>query len=139
MKPLKVLAATADTQGHRPNDFCWTTDGELVTFPALICDRDLADPDNGCGCGRAWSGTNSHRATTTVMVREIADYTLADYIEAIRSSREQQGWPTGNAYIAGVVADLLEAAESYPAGTILEIRSGEVQSRDWRTPSAVAL
>lgn len=139
MKTLKVLTATANTQGRRPNDFSWTTEGELVTFPALICDRDLADPDNGCGCGRAWSGMNTHKGTTTVMVREIADYTLVDYIEAVRSSRAQQGWPSDDTRIVGLVADLLEVVEPYPPGTILEIRSGEVRSRDWRNPSVVAL
>lgn len=51
---MKVLTATTLTNGERDNDFDWCTPGELLMF-GTICGRDLRDPDNGCGCGRAFA------------------------------------------------------------------------------------
>lgn len=73
---MRVLTATTRLQGSRPGDFCWTVDGELV-YLGLVCQRDEDDPDGGCGCGRSFSGLNSHRATTTALVREV-DFTRGD-------------------------------------------------------------
>jgi hypothetical protein len=93
---MKVFAATSRTQGQRGNDFHWCVEGELVHFSA-VCAADLDDPDGGCGCGRAFAGLNSHRATTTAIVREIEGFTREDYVEAIRSSLAQQGWDPSRA------------------------------------------
>src|SRR3979411_381741 len=88
---MKVLVATAETQGLRPNDFDFCVEGELVTV-GLVCAPDRRDPDGGCGCGRAFAGLNSHRATTTAKVKEI-ELSEDDYVEALRSSLTQQGCP----------------------------------------------
>ena len=93
---MKVLTATSRTQGQRGNDFHWCIEGELVHF-GMVCATDHADPDGGCGCGRAFAGLNSHRATTTAMIREIESFTRDDYIEAVRSSLDQQGWDPATA------------------------------------------
>jgi hypothetical protein len=73
---MKVLVATRRTQGERPGDFSWTIDGELVHFPVVVCARDRRATKTGrrlggCGCGRAFSGMNSHRSGTTAEVAEL--------------------------------------------------------------------
>ncbi len=67
---MKLLTATSEGQGDRAGDFCHAVEGELV-FAGFVCATDRRDPDGGCGCGRAFSGLNSLRATTTALVREL--------------------------------------------------------------------
>jgi hypothetical protein len=124
---MKVLVATGRTQGDRKGDFHWCVDGELVRI-GLVCASDEGDPDGGrCGCGRSFDGLNSHRATTTAMVRELRGFSQADYREAIRSSLEQQGWPDEG---AAEEADLLlELAAFWPSGTVVERRLDDVRVR----------
>jgi hypothetical protein len=82
--------------------------------------------DGGCGCGRAFSGLNSARATTTARVAELP-LGRDDVVEALRSSLAQQGWdPSG----ASDEADgLLELVADLPAGTVLGRRLFELVVR----------
>ncbi|MFC9974802.1 hypothetical protein ACFVH6_28255 [Spirillospora sp. NPDC127200] len=123
---MKLLTATDVTQGYRDNDFDWCVEGELVHI-GVVCARDRDDPDGGCGCGRAFAGLNSHRATTTAMVREIEGFTEADYVEAIRSSLEQQGYDA--AYAEHEAAELRTLVRDWPVGAIVERRLDEIVVR----------
>lgn len=123
---MKIIVATSRTQGERSNDYDFCIEGELVTLPQVICDRDAADVDGGCGCGRGWAGLNSHRATTTAMVVDLS-MSFDDYTEAIRSSLGQQGWSDVEA--VGLAAELADLASDYPAGTVLGHRVGELYAR----------
>lgn len=67
---MKLLTATRERQGERDGDFCFAVEGELVLL-GFVCATDQADPDDGCGCGRAFSGMSSLRATTTALVRDL--------------------------------------------------------------------
>ncbi len=67
---MKLLTATRDRQGERDGDFCHAAEGELVLL-GVVCATDRADPDGGCGCGHAFSGMSSMRATTTALVRDL--------------------------------------------------------------------
>ena len=67
---MKLLTATREGQGDRDGDFCHAVEGELV-FAGFVCATDRRDPAGGCGCGRAFSGLNSLRATTTALVRDL--------------------------------------------------------------------
>ena len=125
---MKVITATARTQGRRDNDFYWCVDGELVIPPTSICARDRDDPDGGCGCGRSFGGLSSHRATTTAQVSEIEGFTRDDYLVAVRSSLDEQGWPTEVA--ADIVDLMMEVAGSFPIGTVLEHRDDHIVVRD---------
>jgi hypothetical protein len=122
---MKILVATNDTQGQRPNDFCFCIEGELVTV-GVICAADESDPDGGCGCGRAFAGLNSHKATTTAKVKEV-ELSEEDYVEALRSSLEQQGWPTED--VAELATWLSELVGSWPAGAIVERRLDDIYIR----------
>ncbi|RZS39084.1 hypothetical protein EV193_104295 [Herbihabitans rhizosphaerae] len=126
---MKVLVATSRTQGQRDNDYHWCVDGELVqALPACASDKD--DPEGGCGCGRGFAGLNSHKATTTAAVAEVP-LAFDDYVEAIRSSMEDGGWPTHNAPV--LAASLVTAISDLPIGTVIERRLDWIRAR----PSAL--
>jgi hypothetical protein len=67
---MKLLTATRERQGEQDGDFCHAIEGELVLL-GFVCATDEADPDGGCGCGRAFSGMSWMRATTTAVVRDL--------------------------------------------------------------------
>src|ERR1700722_20548859 len=123
---MKVLTATSRTQGQRDNDFHWCIEGELVHF-GMVCAADRTDPDGRCGCGRSFSGLNSHHATTTAMIREV-DFSPADYLEALRSSLDQQGWDSSQ--VVHEVAALQCLAQHWPAGAVLERRLDQIVMRE---------
>lgn len=128
---MKLLTATDVTQGYRDNDFDWCVEGELVHI-GVVCERDRDDPDGGCGCGRAFAGLNSHRATTTAMIRELPGFTQEDYVEAIRSSLQQQGYDSSHA--EHEAAELWCLVRGWPAGTIVERRLDEIVVREFVEP-----
>jgi hypothetical protein len=128
---MKVLAATSRTQGQRATDFHWCIEGELVHF-GTVCAADREDPDGGCGCGRAFAGLNSHRATTTAIVREIEGFTRDDYIEAIRSSLAQQGWDPSSA--EEEADELMAIVADWPVGAVAERRLYTVSVRMVTSP-----
>lgn len=114
---MKVFTATGHTQGAYPGDYHFCVEGELVMPPPFICDRDAADPDGGCGCGRGWAGLSTHRATTSAVVSVIDGIDLDDYAEAIASSLEYQGWDRDDA--AETAERLATIAASYPVGVVV--------------------
>jgi hypothetical protein len=127
---MKVLTATHQTQGDRPGDFCWTVDGELVRFPEVICDRDRLNPDGGCGCGRAFAGMASSKATTTAEITD-RDMTPEEYTVALGASMHRDGWleQEDDMLVEELAGELLDLAETFPLGAVLGVRLGEVH---WR-------
>lgn len=126
---MKALVATARTQGQRPDDFTHCVDGELV-YLGVVCDRDRYDPDGpgACGCGRAFIGLNSHRATTTVEVREVA-LDRGDFEEALRSSLEQAGWDEVGVDADDLADELVAIVSEHPAGAVLGRRIDDILVR----------
>jgi hypothetical protein len=123
---MRLLTATSITQGYRVNDFSFCVEGELVHIDPP-CAKDRGDPDGRCGCGRSFSGLNSHHATTTAVIREV-DFSPADYLEALRSSLDQQGWDSSQA--VHEVAALQCLAQHWPAGAVLERRLDQIVMRE---------
>ncbi|WP_433788120.1 DUF7715 family protein [Actinomycetospora sp. CA-101289] len=122
---MKVLVATAETQGDRGNDFHYAVEGELVRIDSP-CARDRRDPDGGCGCGRSFAGLNSARPTTTARIADLP-LSRADVAEALRSSLAQQGWnPSWAAEEAGSLLDLVA---DLPVGTVVGRRFYDVVIR----------
>lgn len=138
---MKLLTATSRTQGQRASDFNWCVEGELATIAIIVCGRDEREgPDGGCGCGRAFGGLNSHRSGTTAMVRDVP-LTAEDLALAVRGYRESAGWldladdaDTADSWVADEVAELIEAADAYPVGAVLENRLGEIGVREVCVP-----
>jgi hypothetical protein len=123
---MKILTATA--QGaDRDDDFCYAIEGEIV-MASVVCDSP------NCGCDRALGGLNSHRATTTVMVRDL-DLTMGDLETATVGYLESAGWATMIAEHSGpedgpdpvravaheLMQDTLEVAAEFGEGVILRM------------------
>lgn len=130
---MKVLVATREGQGSRPKDFSFAVDDELVQL-AFVCDTDQEDPDNGCGCGRAFTGLNSHKGTTTALVADLP-LDREDFILALGSSLHQSGWHSdelsqaARAEVEEDVDELLTLASEWPVGTVLERRLDDIRPR----------
>ncbi|KDA44280.1 hypothetical protein [Frankia sp. BMG5.23] len=128
---MKILTATAATQGQRDNDFNHCAEGELVWL-GLVCAIDRADPDGGCGCGRSFTGLSSRLATTTAMVRDIAEMSRSSYAEALRAGLAAQRWhAVGSESLAD---ELTRLVNGWPAGAVVERRLDIVTVREWTIP-----
>lgn len=126
---MRVLVATERTQGERDDDYSWTAPGELVMF-GVICASDLRGTGRDCGCGRAFSGLSSQRATTTA---EIADWSgsLDDLFLAFHDSLARGGWldfggtaEEVNGVVAEAMMEMLLVADRHPAGTVIGTNLG---------------
>ena len=125
---MLVLAATHQTNGDLPGDFDYCVEGELV-YLQDPCDRDRRDPDGGCGCGRAFSGMSSRRATTTARVIEV-DMTEDDVREALRASLVAGGWlnpsfctpELANEMVTELYEDVRAMAAHFPVGGVVRRR-----------------
>ena len=125
---MRVLVATNKTNGDIPGDYGFCVEGELV-YLQDPCARDRRDPDGGCGCGRGFCGTNSHRATTTAMVVD-SELSENDLREALRASLVAGGYlPPGYFHKAeeqAILNELLSEnralAEAFPVGSVVRRR-----------------
>jgi hypothetical protein len=127
---MKLLVSTTDTQGDKKNDFNFLPNGEYVTM-GFVCDRDQADPDGGCGCGRSFDGVDHHKASTTAKVVE-SDLDQRAWREVVRLSLTHAGWHTmdnfDDFYVA-VADEIAELVADLPAGTIVGRRLDAVFTR----------
>lgn len=133
---MHVLVAATPTPAG-PRDFCFAIPGELVMPPTVICCEDRHAPDGAgpCGCGRAWAGLSSRRATTTATVAEL-DLTRQAYIQAHADALHAGGWISTAtledlpldlwAFVISQALDLLEVADAYPVGTVFGRRLDDV-------------
>lgn len=131
---MKLLTATRAGQGDRTGDFCFAVEGELVLL-GLVCATDEADPDGGCGCGRAFAGMSSHRATTTALVRDL-DLTYDDLRAAVEAHHVAAGLGPdvlGAEDFADLVEESVEDAVHFarfwPVGTVVGRRLDHVTRR----------
>ena len=131
---MKLLTATRERQGERDGDFCYAVEGELVLL-GLVCATDERDPDGGCGCGRAFSGMSSMRATTTALVRDL-DVPIDDVKLAVEGYYVSSGLGLdliGGAEFADLVAEtvveMAEIAEAVPVGAVLGRRLDQLLVR----------
>ena len=121
---MKLLTATRERQGERDGDFCHAVEGELVLL-GLVCATDERDPDGGCGCGRAFSGMSSMRATTTALVRDL-DVPIDDVKLAVEGYYVSSGLGLdliGGAEFADLAAETVvgmeEIAAALPVGAVV--------------------
>ena len=137
---MKLLTATCERQGERDGDFCFAVEGELVLL-GLVCATDAANPDGGCGCGRAFSGMSSMRATTTALVRDL-DVSLDDvrlavegYYVAAGMGPDVIGRDEFAELAAATVVEMVDIAPWLPAGAVVGRR---LDNLIWRSePSEV--
>lgn len=113
--PVKILVATEFTQGMEPDDYHYCVEGELV-WVQEPCTRDRDDARGSCGCGRAFTGAASHRATTTALVTE-SGMTRDDVVLAFQTSLSDGGWPVE--WAEAVTDENLEIAAHFPAESVI--------------------
>jgi hypothetical protein len=137
---MKLLTATRERQGERDGDFCFAVEGELVLL-GYVCATDQANPDGGCGCGRAFSGMSSLKATTTALVRDldlsVDDVRLAveGYYVAAGMGPVVIGIEEFAEVVAATVDDMVDVAPNLPAGAVVGRRLDHLV---WRSePSEV--
>ena len=80
-------------------DFCWTLDGELLTYPDIPC-----DDTETCGCGWSFAGITSARACSWGVVELRSTRAIAT---EVASGKHLAGW----SIVEGFAAHLLEAIE----------------------------
>ncbi|MCA0147102.1 hypothetical protein [Blastococcus sp. LR1] len=136
---MKLLTATQERQGEQEGDFCYAIEGELVLL-GFVCATDEDDPDGGCGCGRAFTGMSSMRATTTALVRDL-DVSLDDVRLAVTDYYVSAGMGPdviGGAEFEDVVSATLEDLAQIthvPVGAVVGRR---LDNLTWRSePSEV--
>jgi hypothetical protein len=137
---MKLLTATRERQGERDGDFCFAVEGELVLL-GYVCATDQANPDGGCGCGRAFSGMSSLKATATALVRDL-DLTVDDvrlavegYYVAAGMGPVVIGIEEFAEVVAATVDDMVDVALNLPAGAVVGRRLDHLV---WRSePSEV--
>jgi hypothetical protein len=133
---MRLLTATHRGQGDRDGDFCFATGGELVLVPDA-CARDRNDPDGGCGCGRSFAGMNSHRATTTAMVRDVdlshedLRLAVAGYFTAGGMGPDVVGEKDFADLVDEVVDETVGFGRPWPVGTVVGRRLDRVSRRSF--------
>ena len=90
-------------------------EGELVLL-GLVCADDERNPegDGACGCGRAFSGMSSMRATTTALVRDL-DVSRDDVKTAVKGHYVSSGLGAdmiGGAAFADLVVETVVSMET---------------------------
>ncbi len=129
---MKVLVATGATQGGRSSDFNSCIEGELV-WTLEPCAAGRRNPFGACGCGRSFSGMNSHGTTTTARVHEVFGLTKRSYGLALQACFEVEGWCTCcTSPVAVLVDDLAALAAHFPVEAVLERRLEEFTVRPVR-------
>ena len=114
MKLLTIHRATPPIG----TDFCHAIEGELAVTFGAVCDN----PD--CGCDRAFTGLNSAKASTTVMVRAL-DIDTEGAVQAAIGFLHHSGCAQGldQACILTMASELINdavaVAAHYPPGTVL--------------------
>ncbi|BBZ38572.1 hypothetical protein MCNS_16350 [Mycobacterium conspicuum] len=93
--------------GADADDFAWGVEGELAV-PATLCTR-------------SHTGLNSHRGSTTLMVRDL-DLSFDDLVSAYAGYLEQ-AWAASarraKRLARNVISNLLAVAANYQPGTVL--------------------
>lgn len=131
---MKLLTATREGQGDRAGDFCFAVEGELV-FAGLVCATDRRDPSGGCGCGRAFSGLSSRKATTTALVRDLdlsyddVRLALTDHFVSTGLGPEVIGALEFDDLVAEEVEQTIRYAEVWQPGAVVGRRLDSVHLR----------
>ena len=98
----RLIPAPPSAELRRP-DFCWTRDGELLTFPDILC----ADGDE-CGCGWSFAGITSARACTWGVVEMRS---IAAIAAEVAAGAHLAGWPGVKGFEAHLRATIREIGD----------------------------
>ena len=112
---LGVVPASLPAELRR-RDFCWTVNGELLTYPDFPC----ADADV-CGCGWSFAGITSARACSWGVVDARSTKAIA---AEVSSGKHLAGWSVVEgfeAHLLAAIRDIGERIRLLPTGTIVGV------------------
>lgn len=115
---MKVLVATARTQGKRSSDVMNCVEGELVTL-VDACPDSRARPFGACACGITFLGTVTDESTTTAEVRDLK-LTRRDLVGFIAASYEEKQQCTCCIDPRRMADELIALASAIPEGAVVE-------------------
>src|SRR5688500_3139221 len=124
---MRVLVATAATQGSQSEDWCGTVEGELVRLPVL-----LAGHPAGNARPKGFVGMPSRALTTTVRVDDRPDLDELVLARLFEEDWRDRGLDIGDdlrRLIGSEVCRLTQVAELHPIGTVLERHGTSVRVR----------
>jgi len=130
---MKVLVATAETQGKRKNDFCYVPEGEMVDTGGFECDGESID--GSCGCRRSFCGLKAHKATTTAKVVNVEFAYGVTLEKLVRESLAEAGWVRGEnpkrdaKFVREMAESIVHVADAFFPGTVIERRGTKFQER----------
>lgn len=128
---MRLLTATAATQGRRADDFHGCVEGELVWVQEEELDREQhADGDGR----RSWVGISSRRVTTTAVVADLS-MTVSELRRALRGYLGTAGWAAHlpddgmERMLTEEVEVLVRIGGRYPVGTVVERQGPLMRAR----------
>jgi hypothetical protein len=133
---VRLLVATARTNGKVEGDFDQCVEGELVLVEEP-CEADRDDPDGpGCGCTRSFVGLGSRATTTTALVVD-SPLSESDVREAVRGGLEDRGRidpdrttrDEADRLVDEAITRVAAVAEHFPVDTVVGRRGERVFPR----------
>lgn len=85
---MKVVVSREANKGDREGDFHWTQEGDILLFPAFVCEGDRWHREK-CGCGRSFSSIETSTACT---VGTVDERTEDEVRERLAKSSLVQSW-----------------------------------------------
>ena len=122
---MKILVATARTQGQRSNDFRFVPEGEPL-MPGQECKGE--EVDGRCGCRRSLTGVECRKATTTALVTEVR-HDRRWLTRLFRRSLMRVGLRPEPGEVKQLVDRAILMASSFATGTVIERRGDECGAR----------
>lgn len=126
---MKLLVATKETQGQRKNDFCHVPEGEVVHF-GFECDGETVD--GGCGCRRSMCGLGCSKATTTMKVEDVENFSEVELLQALADNyigNWGMKWEEASKRAKEDAEELIGLARHFPTGRVVEKRGNKLRER----------
>lgn len=124
---MRVLIATARTQGWCGGDYFTARAGEFVWVPGP-CVSALVRPSGPvCACTFSFGGALSCGATTTALIVE-SDLSRREVVRMFVEGCRSREWPVE--HTGWYVDRMLAVAASWPTGTVLGRRDERIEVRE---------
>ena len=114
-QPLRLLVATSQTQGRRPDDVCGTIDGEILIPPPECPHCDNPGAERTC---HTLIGADTGRATTTFAVADVP-ITMADLHLLLAKAWGAPIEQIEDVGIPHTAAQMTDVAFRFPVGAVL--------------------
>lgn len=111
----RIRPVAAPLEVRRP-DFCWTRSGEILAPAGIPC----ADADT-CGCGRAFAGVSSARATTWGVVEWRTVSRVVSEVADGKHVAVNTVFEDFEDYVMAGISDITRRIRLLPLGTIVGI------------------